>query len=107
MDKKDFQLAPIGKLLNIVEAAGFNVKYYYDDLVFIDNTSLLFRFDKEKLDHIYLHFNTECEPGARKKIASFFLSKAKEEQITISQSSLFQLEQIEGKEEFNIVFKES
>jgi hypothetical protein len=107
MEKKDTQLAPIGRLLNVIEAAGFKLEYQYDDLVFIDNTSLLFRFDQEKPDTVYLHFNVESEPTAQLRLTEFFSRQAKIEGITIKASSQFQFEQIKGEEEITITFKES
>jgi hypothetical protein len=101
------RLMPIGRLLNVVEAAGFKIEYHYDDLVFINNTSLLFRFDRENPDTIYLHFNVECENLARERLTKFFTQKAKAEKITIATSTFFQFEQADGKEEFNIIFKEN
>jgi hypothetical protein len=105
MDKKSLPLMPMGKLLNMVEAGGFKLEYHFDDLVFIDNTSLLFRFDMEKTNMVYLHFNVDCTNEARERLSIFFTDQSVKEGLELSVSSLFQFEQTEGKEEISITFK--
>jgi hypothetical protein len=95
----------MGKLLNLIESAGYKMEYHFDDLVFIDNTSLLFRFDLEKVDTVYLHFNADCTPGVQKRLEAFFAEQAVTEGLELLVAGPFQFEQIEGKEEINIQFK--
>jgi hypothetical protein len=106
MEEKKQYLAPMGKVLNLIEAAGFKLEYHYDDLVFVDNTSFLFRFDMEAQNTVYLHFNADCSPEAMKRLSAFFTEQALKEEITVIISSRFQFEGTEGKEEIKILFKE-
>jgi hypothetical protein len=99
------RLVPMGKLLNLIESAGFKLEYHFDDLVFIDNTSLLFRFDMTKENTVYLHFNVDCIPVTQKRLGTFFIEQSVKEGLELSVSNLFQFEQVDGKEEINIVFK--
>jgi hypothetical protein len=105
MEEKTLHLVPMGKLLNMIEAGGFKLEYHFDDLVFIDNTSLLFRFDMEKANTVYLHFNVDCTNEAQNRLSIFFTEQSVKEGLELSISNPFQFEQIEGKEEINIVFK--
>jgi hypothetical protein len=98
------KLVPMGKLLNVIETAGFKVEYHYDDLVFIDNTSLMFRFDLEDFETVYLHFNQECAPQAKAQLTPFLMDIAKEETLKLEVSSDFSLSQKEGKEELEVLF---
>jgi hypothetical protein len=105
MKEKKHYLVPMGKLLNLIEAGGFKLEYHYDDLVFINNTSLLFRFDTEKADTVYLHFNVDCAPEVQDRLAVFFMQQSAAEGLNLSLAGPFQFDQVEGKEEINIQFK--
>jgi hypothetical protein len=102
----EIKLVPMGKLLNLIETAGYKMEYHFDDLVFIDNTSLLFRFDLEDYETVYLHFNTECNTISKAKLTVFLLKLAIEESIKLRLSSNFILQPKEGKEEFQVLFEE-
>lgn len=98
------KLVPMGKLLNLIESAGFKLEYHFDDLVFIDNTSLLFRFDLADYETVYLHFNTECDATAKAKLIPFIMKIADEELLQLELASDFKFRQKEGKEELEVVF---
>jgi hypothetical protein len=98
------KLVPMGKLLNLIETAGFKMEYHFDDLVFIDNTSLLFRFDLEDYETVYLHFNHECDTVAKAKLIPFLVKIAQEELLQLKLASDFTLRQKEGAEEVEVVF---
>jgi len=101
---KESRLLPMGKLLNLIETAGFKVEYHFNDLVFIDNTSLLFRFDLTDYETVYLHFNTECEASAVVKLIPFLMKLAQVEKLPLKIGKDFCLRQIEGTEEIKVVF---
>jgi hypothetical protein len=103
MEEKSLRLVPMGKLLNLIESAGFKLEYHFDDLVFIDNTSLLFRFDLVDYETVYLHFNTECDAMAKAKLIPFLMKIAQEELLQLEIASDFKLRQKEGKEELEVV----
>ena len=98
------KLVPMGKLLNVIETAGYKVEYHYDDLVFIDNTSIMFRFDLEDYETVHLHFNQECTVTAREKLTPFLMNIAKKERLKLAASTNFSVSQKEGTEELQITF---
>jgi hypothetical protein len=98
------KLVPMGKLLNVIETAGYKMEYQYGDLVFIDNTSLLFRFDLVDYETVHLHFNTECDAGAVVKLIPFLMKLAQEEALPLKIGPDFSLRQKEGTEEIEVVF---
>jgi hypothetical protein len=102
--KNGMKLVPMGKLLNLIETAGYKMEYHFDDLVFIDNTSLLFRFDLVDYETVYLHFNTECEEMAKAKLIPFLMKLAQEESLALKLGNNFALKQKEGTEEIQVVF---
>jgi hypothetical protein len=99
------RLVPMGKLLNLIESAGYKMEYHYDDLVFIDNTSLLFRFDMKDYESVYLHFNIDCNASAVVKLIPFLMKLANDESLPLKIASDFCLRQKEGVEEVEVVFK--
>ena len=103
MSKAD-KLVPIGKLLNVIETAGYKLKYHYEDLVFIDNTSLMFRFDLDDYETVHLHFNHDCAISAREKLTPFLMNLASKEKLKLAVSSNFSVRQKEGSEELQISF---
>ncbi|NLU37623.1 MAG: hypothetical protein GXX78_01875 [Bacteroidales bacterium] len=98
------RLVPMGKLLNLIETAGYKMEYHFDDLVFIDNTSLLFRFDLEDYETVHLHFNTECEATAVVKLIPFLMGLAQDEKLPLKLGSDFILRQKVGTEEIEVIF---
>ena len=101
---KESRLLPMGKLLNLIETAGYKMEYHFDDLVFIDNTSLLFRFDIKDYETVYLHFNTECDAKAKALLIPFLTKLAQEELLKLNLASDFTLRPKIGTEEIEVVF---
>jgi hypothetical protein len=103
--KNEIKLVPMGKLLNLIETAGYKMEYHFDDLVFIDNTSLLFRFDLIDYETVYLHFNKECDTLSVTKLIPFLFRLAHEESLILKLAPDFRLKQKEGTEEIEVVFE--
>jgi hypothetical protein len=103
---KEVKLRPLGKLLNLIESAGFKLEYQHDDLVFINNTAFLFRFDEKEIELVHLHFNIDCDSEAKEKISNRLLSLSKDEEVKLIVSNNFEIQKTEeDKEEFQIIFK--
>lgn len=98
------KLVPMGKLLNVIETAGYQLEYHYEDLVFINNASFIFRFDLADYETVYLHFNHECTPGAREQLTPFIKGIATDEHLNLEISSNFSVSQEAGTEELTIQF---
>jgi len=53
-------LRPLGKVKELVEAAGMGISYAYDDLVFLDNNDFLMQFsDDSKI--VFIHRNSDAD----------------------------------------------
>lgn len=103
--KNEIQLRPLGKLMNLIESGGYNLEYQHDDLVFVNHTAFIFRFDATDALLIHLHFNDECEEDMKQKIADKLLKLSKEEEVNLKLSTNFKLQSNnENKEEFQIIF---
>ena len=48
---------PLGYVMEILESVGLPVSYSYDDLVFVENNSLLIKFNDEEAKQLHLYFN--------------------------------------------------
>nr|WP_320133778.1 hypothetical protein [uncultured Holophaga sp.] len=95
----------LGRTQNIVkEATGLEVTHFYDDLVFVDHSAFLIQFDRKDLKHFTVHFNMDCPPADRIKLFSSLHDKATKEGLTCNLGQLFTLEQVEDKEEIQILF---
>lgn len=101
---EEIKLRPFGKLMNLIEGVGYKIEYQYDDLVFVNNTALIFQFDAKSADHVLLRFNVECDADAKEKLGETLLEKSKEEDVKLVIAGDFKLEPVEGKEEFQISF---
>jgi len=55
-------LKPLGKIKELVEAAGMQISYAYDDLVFLDHNAFLLQFDDDGRT-VFIHTNREAESG--------------------------------------------
>lgn len=100
------KLRPLGKLMNFIEGNGYKIEYQHDDLVFIDNTAFLFRFDEINVEKVHLQFNIDCSLPAKEKLIEILLNSAKTEKIDLSIANDFEIKSAEGKrEEFQLIFK--
>jgi hypothetical protein len=100
------KLLPLGKLLNVIESAGYTVEYQYNDLVFVDHTAFLFQFDMENPGFVMLRFNTECENEAKEGLTNVLMTNAKKEGVKLVIASDYTLENNTGTETFTLTFKE-
>lgn len=104
--QEEIQLRPLGKLMNVIELAGFNIEYQYDDLVFVNNTAFIFRFDTDEATLIHIHFNDDCKLDMKTKISNQLLSLSKQESVNLVLSNNYSIENTNTeKEEFQIFFK--
>lgn len=95
---------PLGKLSNIINATSLEMVYAYDDLVFSDHAVFIFRFDASDPNLLFLYFNKDCEQETVFTYEKQLREKAEMEGFKICSVGVFQLQQIEGKEEVQIIF---
>ena len=55
-------IKPLGKLKELVEAAGMGVSYAYEDLVFLDHNAFLLQFGDDGRT-VFIHTNSEADTG--------------------------------------------
>ena len=93
---------PLGIAKEIIQAAGMQVTYTYDDLVFIEHSPILVQFDDVNKKNLKIYFNVECEARAAEKIEKKLNDAATEREFTITNSGEFEMAQKKGVEEIEI-----
>ena len=53
-------IKPLGRLKELVESAGMEVSYAYEDLVFLDHNAFLLQFNDDGRT-VFLHTNSEAD----------------------------------------------
>ncbi len=101
---EQFQFRPLGKLKNVIEHLDVDISHTYEDLVFLEHTAYIIRFDDKVYQNLYLHFNEECPDNDAKEIFENFKIQASKEGFHSSLDQKFKLEQVEGKEELRLEF---
>jgi hypothetical protein len=101
-----FTFRPLEKARAMLESAGLDISYAYDDLLFIENRPFILQFDDSDQSNLFIHFekdiiSSECIQMQNKltKVAKFY-------DMRITLSSRYQLTPKEEKEEFEIAFIE-
>ncbi len=103
---EQFQFRPLGKLKNVIENLDVDISHTYEDLVFLEHTAYIIRFDDKIFNNLYLHFNEECPDNDAKDIFANFKKHAVKEGFNPAMDKKFKLEQVEGKEELRLEFVE-
>ncbi len=104
--EQNIALRPLGKLMNLIESSGYQLEYQYEDLVFVNHTAFLFRFDEHDSNLVLVHFNEDCDQESKANLSEKLVSLAATEDVKLSISTDYQLKSEEGKEEVQIIFKE-
>lgn len=52
---------PLGYVMEILESVGLPVSHSFDDLVFVENNSLLVKFNDENEKQLSLYFNNDLD----------------------------------------------
>jgi len=97
-------LRPLPLAEEVVATTGLKVTFAYEDLVFVEHNAFLIRFNDEKPEQLYLHFNQECDEAEKPKLVRMLEAKAYSLGMQIVKSTNYSMEQIEGAEEFQVVF---
>lgn len=95
----------IGKIKQIVEeATGLEVTHIFDDLIFIENSAFLLRFDDGNFARFFLHFHEDCGGSYREDLKKGLEAAAEANGMRCTPEKDFTMEQIPGKEEIRITF---
>ncbi len=96
---------PLGYLMEILESVGLPVSYSYDDLVFVENNSILVRFNDEDAKQLFFYFNKDLETHVEEPLEKSLMEAALDKGFTFINSGHYDVQQKEeGKEEIEIVF---
>ena len=97
-------LPPVGKVMNWLEAAGFNVSYFYEDLVFIESNAFLIRFGESDPPEIVIHINSDCDSVKAVELVELLLTEGHKHEIKPVLAGRFALLQ-KNEEEIDIRFE--
>jgi len=95
---------PLSDVKMMLEDAGFEVSYAYDDLVFVNHTAYLVQFDDENSSNLKLYFNAEIEEAQALAETKKLQPYAGSRKITLTTAGKFKLEQKADTEEIEILF---
>ena len=90
---------PLGIAKEILQAAGLQVTYTYDDLVFIEHNPIIVQFDDKDKKNLNVYFNVDCDEAAAENIEKRLNDSATQREFTITNSGEFEMEQKKGVEE--------
>ena len=93
---------PSGITKEIIQAAGLQVTYTYDDLVFIDQNPIIIQFDDKNKKNLNVYFNVDGEKAAAEKIEKKLHEAAAGREFTITKVGEFEMAQKKGVEETEI-----
>lgn len=98
------QFRPLGKVKQMVESVGMEITYAYDDLVFSNHSMFIIRFNDNKPNLLFLHFNVDCNLNDSVTVERKLIIAGKEAGFDVKRMSKFKIKQIEGRESLEIVF---
>lgn len=81
----------IDNIKNVIESTGLSISYLYDDLIFVKHNAYILRFDDDKPDHFFLHFNEQSDKTERPKIAKYLQAMGKAFSTEITLSKIFKI----------------
>ncbi len=95
---------PLSDVKMILEEAGTDISYAYDDLIFVEHTAYLIQFDDDNQRNLKIYFNTdtpEQQASIEYKKLEPFMVKNK---MSLTLSGKFSLKQKDDSEEIEILF---
>ena len=95
---------PFAAVKMILEEAGSDVSYAYDDLVFADHTAYLIQFDDLHASNLKIYFNTEMDPAYTESEIRKLRPLFGKYKMTFTLSGKFSVCQKENTEEIQICF---
>ncbi len=99
-----FQFRPLGQLKNVIENLDVDISHTYEDLVFLEHTAYIIRFDDKIYNRLYIHFNEECPENDAKDIFADFKKKAEAEGFDAILDKKFKMEADEENEQLRLEF---
>lgn len=100
--KTELRSLPIAE--QIIKSTGLNMTYPYDDLVFVEHNPFLLRFNDEKPEQIFIHFNKDCYAEDKQKMLNSMERKAFKLGVSLLEKSHYTMKQEDGSEEITLEF---
>ena len=89
-------MRPLGTVTEIIESAGMDVSYAYEDLIFLEQNGFLLQFtDRES--EVLVHFNDEVLERALTVTLALLQKKAKERSMVFSRGGYFRRSKTDDK----------
>ncbi len=85
-------LRPLGIVREILESAGMELSYAYEDLVFLDHNGFLLQFTSKEQE-VLVHINEEAKEEELALSLSLLQEKAKENRMTFNRGTYYRLSQ--------------
>lgn len=98
------KMRPLGTVRELVEIGGYEITYFYDDLVFGDNNMFILQFDDNSENRLYLHINETCEEGPATKLQADITKAGDKVGFQIVYKGKYSITQKEENEELDITF---
>lgn len=95
---------PLSDVKMILEEAGTDITYAYEDLVFVEHTAYLLQFDDDKPSNLKIYFNTEIEESQVKQEEQKLAPLVAKRKMKLVRAGQFQMKQKEDSEEIDILF---
>ncbi len=96
---------PLGYVMEILESVGVPVSYSYDDLVFVENNSMLVQFNDDKEKELFLYFNEDLDEKVAGELEKILMEAALDKGFQFINKGKYQISQkSEENEELEIKF---
>ncbi|WP_372775485.1 hypothetical protein [Mangrovibacterium sp.] len=95
---------PLSEVKMILEEAGTDISYAYDDLVFVEHTAYMLQFDDDKHSNLKIYYSTEIDDNQAAAEEKKLLPLMKKHKMTLTKAGKFSLKQKEDSEEIDILF---
>ena len=95
---------PLSDVKMILEEAGTDITYAYDDLIFVDHTAFLLQFDDDKPSNLKIYFNIDIEKTEAEQTEIKLTPLLAKRKMKLVKAGQFQLKQKEESEEIDILF---
>ncbi len=88
-------LRPLGTVKEILESAGMDFSYAYDDLVFLEHNGFLLQFS-EKENEVLVHVNEEADKNKVVQDLAHLQTKAEEKGMLFLSGDSYRLHEVDG-----------
>lgn len=88
----------------IIKSTGLQMTYPYDDLVFVEHNPFILRFNNDKPEQFFIHFNKDCYENDKANLLRLMERKAYDLGAQLVTDKNYMLSQKENKQEMELKF---